>query len=166
MNSAGPGVEYAHQLVDKEYYADDANAQFIYNGVDWKRLIQLFPDDTLADDAGWELAHDDYQGDCEGFVPCHLYRDFVPAVEFLRQFPKSNYGSAAVAEANAELTGILGNVAELGVRDTIDGTYDPAPVASLLARYDSVALLLAPSLRARVHAVTGPLWTRLGKSRR
>jgi hypothetical protein len=161
----GPGWDYAAGLRDREYYADEPNAQFAYNGKEWRQLIQMFPDDSLADDAAWGLANPNVGGDCEGDITCYLGLRFEPMLEFLRKYPHSNFDSTAVATANSALTSLLSDIPDLRVRDTSsdDPDYDPAAVESALARYDSVAASLSPPLQSAVRAVTGPLWVRLGK---
>lgn len=153
----GPGWEYAKPLRDKGYYADEANACYVYNASDWKELIRMFPDDSLADDAAWGIAHHGVGGDCEGEIACSLGLRFVPMLDFLSQFPHSKLDSAAVEEANKALTNILGDIPDLSLRDT------SSTVESVLARYDSAAVQLSPPLRSAVRSVTGPLWIRLGK---
>lgn len=168
MYYTGPGWEYAKQRRGREYDYSDPDALYVYSGSHWKQLIAAFPDDSLADDAAWAIAQRRRAGECEGGVTCLLTRDVEPAVQFMQRFPHSNFDSAAVAKANAALTRILDRIPDLRARDkdTIDADYDPAPVESLLVRYDAVAVLLSPSLRAAVHGVTGPLWVRLGKPER
>jgi len=165
MYYTGAGFDYARER-PTEYRYNDPDANHVYSGSHWEQLVKAFPDDSLADDAGWALAHLGGQGECEGSVPCQLGQQARPAVRFLERFPHSAFDSAAVAEANKALTGILGEVADLRNKDTVEYSYEPAPVESLLVRYDAAALRLAPPLRAAVYGVTGPLWVRLGKPER
>lgn len=157
--SAGGGEEYAEARPD-DYIYNQPGGHYIYNGNDWKRLVELFPSDSLVDDVSWHLAQMWVQrGDCEGYVPCILHRDFKPFLDFLMRFPDSRYASDAVRAANDHLKSILRDDADLHLEPDPDYT----PLESLLARYDSSAMRLKPSLRDSVYAVTKPLRERIGQ---
>jgi hypothetical protein len=162
----GAGFEYAKQR-PAEYVYDDPDGTYLYSGSHWKQLIQRYPNDTLADDAGWALAHLTRGGECEGHTDCALNVAAKPLLDFLERFPRSNRAMAAVEEANVAFDQILGDIPDLANFDTTDmRDYVPAEVMPIVAHYDSVAARLPDSTRHEVYRYTSELWTKFGKPER
>jgi hypothetical protein len=163
----GPGVAYAAQHPD-EYLPNQLGGSYVYSGEQWRRLLERFPESAVAVDAAWAIAQLDRVGECERSVRCQLDWNATPYVAFLERFPASSHRDAATVRINETLTRII---AELDPDSSTDPPYefDPAPIESLLVRYDVVATRLPPSMRADAQRLTQRFRARLrqgGISRR
>lgn len=166
MSYHAPGLDYARQR-PTEYWYDEPDASYLYSGFHWKQLIERFPQVSLADDAGWALAHLTSGGECEGNLDCSLERAAGPLIAFMRRFPNSDHAMAAVEEANAGLDDILRHYPHLEKVDTLDDhEYGPSDVVPILSRYDSAAARLPAAARTAAYQFTAQIWTRLGMPER
>jgi len=163
MYSGGPGNDYARQR-PTEYWHNDPDDNYVYTGAHWKQLIERFPRDSLADEAGWALAHRTMGGECEGDVICGLGRGVALPIGFLEKFPDSDHAGSAVEEVNAALDDFQRKLPDLKDTSTVnDRPYDPADLAAIVSRYDAAAARLPAAIRADAYRITSELWTRLGK---
>ena len=166
MNYRGAGFEYAKQR-PTEYLYDEPDGAYLYSGSHWRQLIERFRQDSLADEAGWALAHLTGGGECEGHVDCGLNVTAGPLMAFLLRFPSSDHAMAAVEETNAAFDDILGRIPDLAHPDTANfSEYEPAEVVPIVSRYDSAAARLPAAARTAAYQYTTEIWTRLGMPER
>lgn len=162
----GPGFDYAAQR-RTEFAYDEPDASYLYRGSHWKQLIERFPQDSLADEAGWALAHLTSGGECEGNLDCALEQAAGPLIVFMMKFPNSDHAMAAVEEANGALDDLLHGIPDLAHQGTVDGhEYAPVDVIPILSRYDSAAARLPAITRTAAYQFTAQIWTRLGMPER
>ena len=151
-----------------QYWFSEPAAEFVYNGYHFRELVRRFPRDTLASDAGYELTKLGIVGECEGYVPCYIGREYIPLDEFLRAFPKSRLAAQAVKRANAVFTDFLKPTKHDAADTTAEALQliDSVHTRELIVQYDSTASTLPPALRATAYGALVPIWDRWGNRAR
>jgi len=141
----------------EEYRYNDPDADYIYTGYQFRELVRRFPRSEYADSAAWELTQLPWGGECEGYVPCYIGRQFDPIADFLRQYPTSPFASDGVRHANEAFTTALADIPDLSEPSE---QFPPDTVQAMLARYDTIAEGLPPPLRASAAVTIADLWAR------
>lgn len=145
------------QAHPEEYRYNDPDADYIYTGYQFRELVRRFPQSEYADSAAWALTQLPWGGECEGYVPCYIGRQFDPVADFLRQYPKSPFASDGVRYANEAFTTALADIPDLSEPSE---EFPPDKVQAMLARYDTIAEGLPPPLRASAAVTIADLWAR------
>ncbi|HEV2860493.1 MAG TPA: SH3 domain-containing protein [Pyrinomonadaceae bacterium] len=81
-------------------YSEPAGQWYVNSDVLWK-LREKYKDLPLAERIAWEAASTPLPGECEGYVPCYLYKETVTNGRYLELYPQGEHAEAA-----------LGNVTE------------------------------------------------------
>src|SRR2546427_4466159 len=122
-----------------------------------RRRHTRFDCDWSSDVCSSDLTQLPWGGECEGYVPCYIGREFDPVADFLRQYPKSNFASDGVRYANEAFTTALADIPDLSEPSE---EFPPDTVQAMLARYDTIAEGLPPPLRASAAVTIADLWAR------
>jgi hypothetical protein len=154
-----------------EYFYNDPGADYFYGGFHFKELERLFPNSSLAAEAGYEITNLSQGGECEGQVVCYIDGGFAPVREFLLKYPQAPHtAEAAQRTDNAFRKNLWGDgvwKTELGViadpNKAADYYYDPAELKKLLAEYEELAEKLPAKYRPRIWETTAYYHTRLGE---
>lgn len=156
LSYASPRATYARMHPD-QYRPNEVAADYLYNGYHFRELVRRFPQSQWADDAAWEVTLLPQGGECEGYIPCYIAREFDLVAEFLRGYPGSPFVPEAVRRANEAFTSALADVVDLTAPSD---DYPPGKVQELLARYDTIAEHLPLEVRAQATLMSADLWSR------
>ena len=141
----GTGHYGAYAKAHPEQYSySEPDAEFVYNGFHFAELVRRFPQDTLADRAGYALTNLGIVGECEGDVACNIGRELFPLRTFLARFPSSPLARNAILRVNIAFDSTLAY--SPGPRDAWE--VDSTAIRAEIAGYDSTAQTLPPALRA------------------
>ena len=147
---------YAQSRPD-EYGFNEADADWLYNGKDFRDLIRRFPASPLVDDAAYALTRLPIGGECEGSVACAVSVGWMPVADFLRAHPNARQADFAVVRA-LDAFRFLDSVPDLRVEtDAID----PAAIRGMIATLDTVARLQQPPRNTLLLTRAAELWKRL-----
>jgi hypothetical protein len=88
-------------------YSDPAGQWFVRSELFWglERKYRGLP---LAERAAWEAAQTPLPGECEGYLPCYLYRETEGNGRYLGLYPRGAHADAALAN----LSEFFGHVTE------------------------------------------------------
>jgi len=159
----GAPTEAYAQAHPYEYKYNEVGADYLYTGYHFRELLNRFPQSEVADSAAWELTRLSPGGECEGYVPCYIERQFAPVADFLSQYPNSPFAVEGVRRANEAFTRALSDVADL---TEPSDCYRPAEVQALLSRYDSVAERLPAPVRVSATLTIADVWARFQRRER
>ncbi|HLM57824.1 MAG TPA: SH3 domain-containing protein [Pyrinomonadaceae bacterium] len=81
-------------------YSEPAGQWYVNSDVLW-RLREKYKDLPVAERIAWEAASTPLPGECEGYVPCYLYKETLTNGRYLELYPQGEHAAAA-----------LGNVTE------------------------------------------------------
>jgi hypothetical protein len=140
-----------------QYGVNESYGERNYDGQAFQDLITRYPESELADDAGYEMTLLAFHGECEGWIPCYVQRDWGPLSRFLTAFPQSPIAAYAVDRALAAFEQVP-PTAELRY-ETEAGS--PTAFASLAAALDSVGSLVAPPHGNRLSERAALIWGQL-----
>lgn len=88
-------------------YSEPAGQWYVNSEVLWD-LQGRYKDLPLAERIAWEASQTPTPGECEGFLPCHIYRESETNGRYLKLYPRG----AHAEEALAKLAESLGYVVE------------------------------------------------------
>jgi hypothetical protein len=157
---ASPDSQYAAARPD-EYFYNELGSGWLYRGWHFEKLQRRFPNDTLVDDAAYELTRLPMGGECEGFIPCYVHSGFSNVAEFLRKHPRSPLADEAVRRA---LAAFLQLRPELDLRQPSE-QLDTADVRRLVSELDSLGRALPPAHGVKLLARAAELWEQMGELR-
>lgn len=124
-------------------YSEPAGQWFVLSDRFWD-LQKKYKDLPVGERAAWEGAQTPMPGECEGYLPCHLFRETVTYGEYLKRYPRGPHAEAALAS----IAETLGYVTE--------DMRKPDPVFEV-TREDRVEFRKsAATLRAQVAAAASP----------
>lgn len=102
-----PYKRFTDEFEDQIAYSEPAG-QFAVRTIIWWDLREEFSFLPIADDIAWEAAKTLIPGECEGYVPCHLYVIRATDGQYLEFYPTGKHAS----EALQNLREFLGYIAE------------------------------------------------------
>jgi hypothetical protein len=88
-------------------YSDPAGQWYVNSQVLWD-LQGKYKDLPLAERIAWEASQTPTPGECEGYLPCHIYRESETSGRYLKLYPRGAHAD----EALAQLAESLGYVVE------------------------------------------------------
>jgi hypothetical protein len=148
-----PEPQFAKAL-SRDFEFNSIGDDWLYRGTDFEELIRRFPNHELADAAAYELTRLPFGGECEGYVPCYVSREWRSIATFLKAYPQSPLGDEAVTRA----LGAFGQIEpDQDLRITTD-SYDPKAIGGLVTSLDAVGRVLPHPRRARLLLRAGELW--------
>lgn len=102
-----PYKSWTAEREEEIVYSDPAGRWYVNSKVLWD-LQRRYRDRPLAERIAWEAAQTPLPGECEGYLPCHLYRETETYGRYLRLYPRGAHAD----EALSNLTESLGHVVE------------------------------------------------------
>jgi hypothetical protein len=111
-------------------YSDPAGQYFVIAEKYWD-LREKYLTNPIAEDIAWKASQTSLPGECEGYVPCHLYNTRETDGKYLELYPNGKHSKEAL-ESLVEYLGYLANDAEKNDEQT--GYYitnDPEDRANL-----------------------------------
>lgn len=83
------------KFANEQYWLFSPDRTFYYTGWHYDRLVTLFPNSDLVDDAIYEKALKEW-GYCEGDEVCGISSGVTPLAKFLKQYPSSDLVKKAI----------------------------------------------------------------------
>jgi hypothetical protein len=133
-------------------YSEPAGQWYVNSGVLWD-LQRKYRDLPLAERIAWEASQTPLPGECEGYLPCYIYKETETNGRYLKLYPRGAHADAALSK----LAESLGHIVE-SFRDGNSPYEVPREDRASFRR--SVAALraqLAPLPAAKKARVTGQL---------
>jgi hypothetical protein len=96
-------TEHEHEIV----YSDPAGQWFVRSERLWG-LQQKYRALPIAERAAWEAAQTPLPGECEGYLPCYLYKETETNGRYLKLYPRGAHAD----EALSNLAEFFGHVTE------------------------------------------------------
>lgn len=125
-------------------YSEPASQWMVKSELFWN-LRTKYADLPIAERIAWEAAGNPLPGECEGYIPCHVYLALATDGEYLRLFPSGPHSGEAL-DGISELLGPI--IEDLKTRSTYTGPSDASETAELRKNLGS--------LRAIVGKTTSP----------
>jgi len=86
-------------------YSEPAGQWFVRSELLWS-MREKYKDLALAERIAWEAASTPLPGECEGYLPCYVYKETVTDGRYLQLYPRGEHAEAALAN----ITELLGSV--------------------------------------------------------
>jgi hypothetical protein len=88
-------------------YSEPAGQWYVNSNAFWD-LRSKYADLPLAERIAWEASQTPLPGECEGYLPCYIYRETETSGRYLKLYPRGAHADAALAE----LAESLGHITE------------------------------------------------------
>lgn len=122
--------DFAQANENEMVYSEPAGQYFVIAEKFWE-LREKYIKNPIAEDIAWKAAQTPLPGECEGYVPCHLFNTRETIGKYLEFYPNGKHSKESL-ESVAEYLGYL--AADAGKNDEQTGYYitdDPEDRASL-----------------------------------
>lgn len=122
--------DFAQANESEIVYSDPAGQYFVIAGKLWD-LRDKYAGNPIAEDIAWKASQTSLPGECEGYVPCHLYSTRETDGKYLELYPNGKHSKEAL-ESMAEYLGYIAEQADKNSEET--GYYitnDPEDRANL-----------------------------------
>jgi hypothetical protein len=78
-------------------YSEPAGQWYVNSNAFWS-LQSKYGDLPLAERIAWEASQTPLPGECEGYLPCYIYRETETSGRYLKLYPRGAHADAALAE--------------------------------------------------------------------
>lgn len=102
-----PYKSWAEEREKEIVYSEPAGQWYVNSNVLWE-LQRKYSDLPLAERIAWEAAQSPTPGECEGYLPCHIYRESETSGRYLKLYPRGAHAD----EALSKLAESLGHIVE------------------------------------------------------
>ncbi len=118
-------IEKSDQKIYKDFaqaneseivYSDPAGQYFVIASKFWD-LREKYIKTPLAEDIAWKAAQTPLPGECEGYIPCHLYNTRATISKYVEFYPNGKHSKEAL-ESMAEYLGYLAKDADKNDENT------------------------------------------------
>ena len=76
-------------------YSEPAGQWYVHSNVFWS-LQTKYKDLPVAERIAWEASQTPLPGECEGYLPCYLYKETVTSGRYLKLYPRGAHADAAL----------------------------------------------------------------------
>ena len=130
-------------------YSEPAGQWLVRSELLWA-LREKYEDLSIAERIAWEAASTSLPGECEGYLPCYLYKETVTAGRYLQLYPRGGH----VETALRRISELLGNV-DQDLNKTDGPAVYEVPKEDRAEFQKTVAELRAQLAPVRHHLVAG-----------